>query len=121
MDAEPEHEESKFYVWTQDELKATLSAEEFGLVAPHYGLDARPNFEHQFWPLRVVQPLADVAQRLGLAPEHAQTLLDAAREKLLTAREKRVRPGRDEKILVSWNALMAKGMAHAARIFDKPE
>ena len=121
LDADSEHEEGKFYVWTQDEVKATLSAEEFALVAPHYGLDASPNFEHQFWHLRVVQPLAVIAQRLGLAPEQAQSLLDAARAKLLAAREKRIRPGRDEKILVSWNALMAKGMARAARVFDKTE
>jgi uncharacterized protein YyaL (SSP411 family) len=121
LDADSEHEEGKFYVWTQDEVKATLTAEEFAVVAPHYGLDVRPNFERQFWHLRVVKPLAVVAQRLELAPERAQTLLDAARAKLLASREKRLRPGRDEKILASWNALMAKGMARAARVFDKLE
>ena len=121
LDADSEHEEGKYYVWTQNEVKATLSAEEFALVAPHYGLDASPNFEHQYWHLRVAQPHAVIAQHLALAPERAQSRLDAARAKLLAAREKRIHPGRDEKILVSWNALMAKGMARAARVFDKPE
>ena len=55
-------------------------------------------------------PLAECEQRL-----------DAARAKLLAAREKRVRPGRDEKVLTSWNALMMRGMARAARVFGRPE
>ena len=48
-------------------------------------------------------------------------LLDSAREKLRKAREKRVRPGRDDKILTSWNALMIGGMAHAARVFGRED
>ena len=121
LDADSEHEEGKFYVWTPDAVKAALTAEEYAVVEPHYGLDARPNFEQHHWHLRVMKPLAFVAQRCKLTPERAQTLLDAARAKLLALREQRVRPGRDEKILTSWNALMIKGMAHAARVFDRPE
>jgi hypothetical protein len=49
------------------------------------------------------------------------TLLDSARAKLAAVRDKRVRPGRDEKILVSWNALMVGGMARAARAFARPD
>jgi uncharacterized protein YyaL (SSP411 family) len=50
-----------------------------------------------------------------------ERLLASARTKLLAAREQRVRPGRDEKILTSWNALMIKGMAHAGRLLQSPE
>ncbi|MDP2707298.1 MAG: hypothetical protein Q8O70_07335, partial [Burkholderiales bacterium] len=121
LDADSEHEEGKFYVWTRDEVQAALSADEYAVIAPHYGLDAPPNFENHSWHLRVMKPLAFVAKRLELAPERVQSLLDSARAKLLALREQRVRPGRDEKILVSWNALMVKGMAHAARVFDQPE
>ena len=67
----------------------------------------------------VVKPLALVAQRLGLTLTECEARLDAARAKLLAARGKRVHPGRDEKVLVSWNALMIRGMARAARIFDE--
>ena len=119
LDADSEHEEGKFYVWTPDEARAALSAEEYAVAAPHYGFDARPNFEDQ-WHLHVTRPLAAVAQQLGIAPERAQALLDAARAKLFAVREKRIRPGRDDKILTSWNALMIKGMARAARAFDNP-
>ncbi len=121
LDADSEHEEGKFYVWTRDEVQAALSADEYAVVSPHYGLDAPPNFENQYWHLRVMKPLAFIAKRLELAPQRVQSLLESARAKLLALREQRIRPGRDEKILVSWNALMVKGMARAARVFDKPE
>ncbi len=121
LDADSEHEEGRFYVWTPAAVEAALSAEEYAVVAPHYGLDAPPNFEGQYWHLRVMKPLAFVTKRLGLVPDRTQALLDAARAKLLALREQRIRPGRDEKILVSWNALMVKGMARAARVFGKPE
>jgi uncharacterized protein YyaL (SSP411 family) len=120
LDADSEHVEGKFYVWTRDEVKAVLSAAEYSVVEPYYGLDARPNFEGSHWHLRVNKPLAVVATRLSLSIAAAQTLLDAARARLFAAREPRVRPGRDEKILTSWNALMVSGMAHAARVFCQP-
>ncbi len=111
LDADSEHEEGKYYVWTPEEVRQTLTPDEYALIAPHYGLDARANFEHEFWHLRVTKPLAAGAGNLAL--------LDAARAKLFARREQRVRPGRDEKILVSWNALMIKGMARAARAFGE--
>ena len=119
LDADSEHEEGKFYVWTPEEVGSLLSAEEYAVVVPHYGLDGSPNFEERHWHLRVTKPLTVVAQRLGLTPTACEARLDAARAKLLAAREKRVHPGRDEKVLVSWNALMIRGMARAARTFDE--
>jgi hypothetical protein len=119
LDADSEHEEGKFYVWTPDEVKALLAADEYAVVAPHYGLDGPPNFEGKLWNLRVARPLAAVARQLGIAPEACERRLDAARAKLLAARVKRVWPGRDEKILTSWNAMMVRGMARAARAFGE--
>ncbi len=106
LDADSEHEEGKFYVWTRAEIQSLLSPDEYREMARYYGLDAPPNFEGKEWHLRVADPA-------GAEP--------AAKGKLLAARDKRVRPGRDEKILVSWNALAIRGMAHAGRVFDKPE
>jgi uncharacterized protein YyaL (SSP411 family) len=120
LDADSEHVEGKFYVWMPEEVKALLTADEYAVVEPHYGLDVRPNFEHEFWHLRVAKPLAVVAKRSGISEERAQALLDSARAKLFAARAARVHPGRDEKVLVSWNALMIKGVARAARVFDNP-
>jgi uncharacterized protein len=84
-----------------------------------YGLDGAPNFEEQHWHLRIVQHVEQAAAALGLPKERACQLLQAARSTLLARREQRVRPGRDEKILTSWNALMIHGMAHAGRILDR--
>jgi len=79
LDADSEHVEGKFYVWTPDAAKAALSAEEYAVVAPHYGLDGMPNFEAHAWHLRVTKPLASVAERLAMPLEQAQALLDSAR------------------------------------------
>jgi uncharacterized protein YyaL (SSP411 family) len=119
LDADSEHEEGKFYVWTREEVKSLLSAEEYAVVETHYGLEAAPNFEGRAWHLRVVKPLHLVARELGLTPAESELRRDAARAKLLAARVRRVHPGRDEKVLTSWNALMIRGMARAARIFGE--
>ena len=120
LDADSEHEEGRFYVWTPDEVKALLPAEEYAVLVPHYGLDGQPNFEGKHWNLRVSRPLAAVAKQLGISTDECARRLEAARAKLLAAREKRVWPGRDEKVLTSWNALMARGMIRASRTFAQP-
>jgi uncharacterized protein YyaL (SSP411 family) len=121
LDADSEHEEGKFYVWTPDEARARLAPEEWAVLAPHYGLDGPPNFEGHLWHLRVAKPVESVARELGVPRAQCEARLARARAKLLAARGERVRPGRDEKVLASWNALMIRGMAHAARVFDQPE
>jgi uncharacterized protein YyaL (SSP411 family) len=121
LDADSEHEEGKYYVWTPDEVRACLSEDEWRIVEPHYGLDRPPNFEHRHWHLRVSKPLAYVAQQRQLSPDQCQALLDSARAKLFARRETRVRPGRDEKILTSWNALMVRGMASAGQAFARAD
>jgi uncharacterized protein YyaL (SSP411 family) len=120
LDADSEHEEGKFYVWTPGEVKALLTADEYAVIEPHYGLDGAPNFEHKYWHLRVNKPLRFIATRTGKSVEDCERLLAHAKMKLLAKRAQRVWPARDDKILVSWNALMVKGMARAARVFDKP-
>ena len=121
LDADSEHEEGKFYVWTPDEARSLLAAEEYAVLAPHYGLEGPPNFEGERWHLRVVRPLSAVAERLGKSENECSGLLASGRKKLLAARERRVRPGRDEKVLVSWNALMIAGMARAASVFGRDD
>jgi uncharacterized protein len=111
LDADSEHEEGKFYVWQREEVQALLSAEEYAAFAPRYGLDRPANFEGKHWHLRIAAPLAP----------GTEALVDSARRKLFLARESRVRPGRDEKVLVSWNALAIRGMARAGRVFAKRE
>ncbi|MBI4292310.1 MAG: thioredoxin domain-containing protein [Betaproteobacteria bacterium] len=121
LDADSEHEEGKFYVWSREEFAAQLSDDEYAVASPYYGLDDAPNFEGHRWHLRVKRSLAEVAQALGRPAKDCEPLLESARAKLFAARERRVRPGRDEKILASWNALMIRGMARAGSVFAEPE
>ena len=108
LDADSEHEEGKFYVWTREQVQGLLSDQEYLAFSSRYGLDRPPNFENRYWHLYVSRPAES-------------PLIDRARKKLLDAREKRVRPGRDEKVLVSWNALAIRGMAHAGRVLGRRE
>jgi hypothetical protein len=71
--------------------------------------------------LRIAVSLDDVADELGIGLDAAQTRLESARSKLFAAREQRVRPGRDDKLLTGWNALMVGALARAARVFDERE
>ena len=119
LDADSEHEEGKFYVWQRDEVLDLLTPEEFAVVAPHFGLDLAPNFEQLAWHLHVSVPLSRIAVSHHLNPDSAGDLLASARSKLFAAREQRVRPGRDDKVLSSWNGLMITGMARAARVMQR--
>jgi len=120
LDADSEHEEGKFYVWTPDQAKAELDPTEYAVAARHWGLDRPPNFEHAAWHLRVTVPLEQVARELSLPLPEVEARLETARNKLLAARARRVRPGRDDKLLCSWNALMIAALARASRVFDEP-
>ncbi len=121
LDADSEHEEGKFYVWQRDEILELLDDAEYALIEPYYSLDRPANFENHAWNLRISAPLQEIAQQLDLSEEKAAALLDSAQQKLFAARAQRIRPGRDEKILASWNGLMITGMARAARVFDRPD
>jgi uncharacterized protein YyaL (SSP411 family) len=120
LDADSEGEEGRFYVWSADEVRRLLPAAEYALLAPHFGLDGPPNFEGRAWNLRIVVPLADVAARSGVPVGEAQARLATAKATLLAARGARVRPGLDDKILTSWNALTIAGLARAARALALP-
>jgi uncharacterized protein YyaL (SSP411 family) len=111
LDADSEGHEGRFYVWTTAEVRDRLSEAEYAVFAPRFGLDQPANFEGR-WHLRVHAPLGGPDER---------GLIDSARAKLLAVRTLRVWPGRDEKILTSWNALMIRGLAIAARTLHRPD
>ncbi|WP_430232340.1 thioredoxin domain-containing protein [Nitrosomonas communis] len=121
LDADSEHEEGKFYVWDKDEIELILAADEYAAIAPYFGLLRPPNFENRYWHLEIMQAIAAIANDRGISQEEVQQWIESARRKLFSKREQRVHPGRDEKILTSWNGLMIKGMARAGRIFEQRE
>ncbi|OGT64068.1 MAG: thioredoxin [Gammaproteobacteria bacterium RIFCSPLOWO2_01_FULL_47_190] len=117
IDADSEGQEGKFYVWDKKEIGSLLDVQEYAVIEKHYGLDNAPNFEGH-WHLHVIEHMDDVAKVLSLKKSEVATKLYSARQKLLSVRNKRTWPGRDEKILTSWNGLMIKGMAMAAVAFN---
>jgi uncharacterized protein YyaL (SSP411 family) len=102
-DADSEGEEGKFYVWTPAQVQAVLGDPDAALACRAYGVTATGNFEHGTSVLHRAATL-DAAQEAQLA---------GLQDKLLLARAQRIRPGRDENILTSWNALMIQGLCVA--------
>ncbi len=121
LDADSEGEEGKFYVWTPDEVRGLVSDDEYAALASRFGLDRAPNFEGSHWHLHAFREVSDVARDLGATEMETAQRIDRALTALFEARSHRIRPGRDDKVLTSWNGLMVKGMATAGRILGAPE
>ncbi len=108
LDADSEGHEGRYYVWQRDQIAALTTADEYRVLARRYGLDREPNFEGA-WHLHCVAEIE---------PPDAP-LLASGRAKLLAARELRVRPGLDDKLLTGWNALMIRGLAISGRLLGE--
>jgi uncharacterized protein len=120
LDADSEGHEGKFYVWDVAQVRELLPLPQFAAFAARFGLDREPNFEG-LWHLHAFAPLDGIARQLGRSEADVAADIDAARATLLAARSTRVRPGRDDKVLVSWNALLIRGLAIAARALGRAD
>jgi uncharacterized protein YyaL (SSP411 family) len=118
LDADSEGEEGRYYVWQRSQIEALLTNEEFTLASLRFGLDGEPNFEGHAWHLVIAMSIGDVGARTGIAVDEVDRLLASAQAKLLAVRARRIRPGLDDKVLTSWNALAIGGAARAARWLD---
>ncbi len=116
LDEHGHSEEGAFYVWQAAEVKALLTPEEFVVASRCYGFDRAANFENPHSQTRAWHPY------LAIEPEADEiALLSSAQAKLFAVRKNRTYPGRDDKILSSWNTLAIKGLARAGRIFNRFE
>ena len=106
QDADSEGHEGKFFVWTADEMRAALGADADAAMA-YWGVDRGPNFEGKniLWLPGDPQP------------ERAAPW----RQRLFETRERRVKPGRDDKVLAAWNGLMASAFAEAGRVLRRAD
>ena len=120
FDADSEGHEGKFYVWDRAEVQEALSADEYSAFAPRFGLDRPANFEGH-WHLHVFRSLEEIAASTQRTSAEIAALIESARAKLFAIRQRRVWPARDDKILASWNALMIRGMAIAARALGRDD
>lgn len=120
QDADSEGEEGKFFVWTPEEVVALLGEEDARLFNRYFDVSEMGNFEGR--SILHVDEDVDVIARLMRAPrERLLEAIERGKPILFEAREKRVKPYRDEKILTAWNGLMMRSFAEASRAFDRKD
>ena len=120
QDADSEGVEGKFFIWSKEEIEELLGKQDAALFNAYYNVTDAGNFEGENI-LNVTRDLQQVAASANVTVEQLTQSLDSARAILFAAREKRVKPARDEKILTAWNGLMLASFAEAAAILQRPD
>ena len=122
-DADSEGKEGLFYLWKRDELDKILGRKEAGILSRYYNVKNSGNFSsHEdyhkgFNILHIRNDVSTVANELGMTEKQLMDMLTGLKHKLLEVRDKRVRPGLDDKIITSWNALMISAFARGYQVF----
>ncbi len=116
LDADSEGEEGKYYVWSREELTRVLGPERGVIAAEWFGVTTEGNFEHGTSALWRPEEPEVVARRLGVSVERLAETIAEARELLLLERSRRMPPGKDDKVIASWNGLAISSLAMAFQI-----
>jgi uncharacterized protein YyaL (SSP411 family) len=119
QDADSEGEEGKFFVWTPEEVERVVGADLSAIAERYFDITIEGNFEGANIPHRTIE-LADAARMFKISDDELGSKIGEIRQKLFAAREQRVKPGRDEKILVAWNAMMIGAFAEGYRALHEP-
>jgi uncharacterized protein len=112
LDADSEGEEGKYYIWTEEELKEILR-EDYSIAKEFYCINKKALWEHQNNILLREKSIHDFANGINSTTAFAQEKVKLIKQKLLSEREKRIRPQLDDKILLSWNSLMISSLVEA--------
>ena len=121
-DADSEGVEGKFYVWTREQVEKIVGDDgKSDVFCRYYGVEHEGNWEHGNNVLHVALSVEQTAKMFHKSESEVRTILDEGRIKLFAAREKRVRPHRDEKVLTAWNGLMISALARAAQALNEPK
>lgn len=123
QDAEVDRREGLNYLWTPDQVDAVLEADDAAFAKRVYNLDASANFQDPHhpndppaWVLRLSARPETIAAELGMSPEIFAEQLSAINATLLGVRDTRKQPMTDDKVIVSWNALMIEGLIETASV-----
>lgn len=117
QDADSEEVEGKFFVWTPEEIAEVLDADDARIFNFYYDVTEHGNFEEANI-LNVRSSLETAARQLDLPIEKLRETIERGRKQLFEARERRIKPFRDEKVLTAWNGLMLATFAEASAILD---
>ncbi len=120
-DADSEGVEGKFYVWSPNEIKEILGEEDGHLFCTVFDITDEGNFEGKSIPNLIYQSIDHIAKEMGISVTSLKSKLDSLREKVYLAREKRIHPHNDDKILTSWNGLMIAAFAKGAKVLNNPK
>ena len=120
QDADSEGVEGKFFVWRPEQIVAVLGPDDGEIINDYFGVTIDGNFEGRSI-LNVPVDRIDFARGRKISERDFNDLLDRSMAKLLDARNARVHPGRDDKILTAWNALMLHSFAEAGAVLDRPD
>ncbi len=115
LDADSEGEEGKFYVWQTEELDSLLG-DDAKLYKDYYSVTPNGNWEHTNI-LHITKSPEKIAKKNGMSVDELQTFIARANEKIFAERTKKIRPGTDDKVLCSWNALMIDGLLRCHEAF----
>lgn len=118
QDADSEGEEGKFFVWDQDEVHFLLGKEEGKIFCRYFGIEPEGNFENGKSILNVSVESEDFRGFLNVDKKRLDIIVKKGRKLLFESRERRVKPGRDEKIQASWNGLMISAFSLAYQRWD---
>ena len=120
LDADSEGVEGKFYVWSADEFEVLTEGDHL-LMAEYFNVTQAGNWEEEGTNILLRSKTdEEFAQSKGIPVEELQQKVQFAKERLLEQRNRRVRPGLDDKCLTAWNAMMIKGLADSANVFKEP-
>jgi len=120
INADSEDEEGKFYVWTKAEIETVIGKQAADLFIPYYQITDSGNWEHGKNVLFRKMSKEELAKEKGISTEECSRLLNESEAKLLKTRNSRERPTLDDKVLVSWNALMMKAYIDAHYALSDP-
>ncbi len=118
LDADSEGEEGKFYVWTKEEIEKELGVNAL-IFKNYFNVNEKGYWENENYILLRNESDATIAQRHHLSVEQLQKIIAECKQQLMKVREKRIRPGLDNKRICSWNALMMKGYLDAYTALDQ--
>ena len=117
-DADSEGVEGKFYTWTKNEIKENIANnEKFELFCDYYGITQGGNFEGTNI-LNITKSKETLSKQYNISIDKVEDILKESLEILFKVREKRIAPGKDDKILTSWNALMISALVSAYKVTD---
>ena len=125
-DADSEGKEGKFYLWTEQEIREILPADEANLIVRAFHVERNGNFREEASGktlganiLFTGKSLPDMASEMNLPVEELEKKIDSARNRLFEVRERRIHPHKDDKILTDWNGLMIAALARGAQVLGE--